>query len=132
MSSQYKIEELLEQMGSIETDEETKHRHALRRCLLSSQYFEMNRLLKRRMFLFVIPFFAGGLLLTVLVVMNISQKNMAVSPTPSQAEPIAVVSTPSFSTEGLLAKYVDDRPMIPVNRVINTVSFHPVGLAISQ
>lgn len=131
-SSQYKIEELLERMSAVETEAETKHRYALRRCLLSSQYFEMNRLIKRRMFMFVIPFFAGGLLLTVLVVMNTSPKVMSAPLTLSQTESIADVFTPSFSTDGLVAKYVDDRPMIPVSRVMNTVSFYPIGLAVAQ
>lgn len=131
-SSRYKIEELLERMSAVETEAITKHRYALRRCLLASRYFETNKLFKHRLFMFVIPFFAGGLLLTVLVVMNSSSKNNSAPFTLSPTESIADVFTPSFSTDGLVAKYIDDRPMIPVNRVMNTVSFHPTGLAISQ
>ena len=130
--SQYKIEELLEQIGSNVVQEEIKHRHALRRCLLSSKYFAVNASFKRRVFLLAIPFFASGLLITIFIVMHSTPANVSTPVVLSPAEPIADAYVPSFSTNGLVAKYIDDRPMIPADRVMNTVSFHPTSFVLSQ
>jgi len=65
-----KLEDLLERLGSSETPIDVSHRHALRRALLNSPYFESHRSSKKwgQIFSYASTALVGGMAVTVVVV----------------------------------------------------------------
>lgn len=121
--SKEQLEELFEQSGSIEVPECVEHRYALRRKLLNSQYFDEHRNAMRRRSLFLVPVFASGFaIMVLLVVIQTAPSAKVISLAEEHADVIGVVD-PDFLTDGLTATFFDDRPMVPLTLPANTVPF---------
>ncbi len=124
--SKEQLEGMIEQMGLVDVPECEEHRYALRRKLLNSKYFHVHRSVTPRRALLFVPVVAGGFVVVSLAVgMNlhfVSNRSFASAPSV-----IAETSQTNFSKRGLIATFVDDRPMVPVERFANTVSFSTVA-----
>ncbi len=70
--SQQKIEQLLEQMGSVEPSQETQHRYQLRRQLLSSRFFHKSHQRNRwnLFFSYAAPLMAGSMVVVMFIVLT--------------------------------------------------------------
>ena len=123
------IESLLEHMGAEECKEEVKHRYALRRKLLCSRFSFSSRFVRNRLYVWTLPLLTGGFVVMVLfsavTTSSISDSSVLLD-SPAVAADVAQVAAdvvPAFSTDGLVAQFVDDRPMIPVTHFGNVVPF---------
>ena len=126
--SKNNLEEILDCMGAQDVPESIEHRYKLRRMLLNSKYFDAHYAAKRRVMMFV-PVVASGFMVVMLFVAV--QNNPAVN-TDLVQEPTqgAGVYRPDFVTEGLIATFVDDRPLVPATIQANTVQYSTRALAV--
>ena len=141
--SHHNIEDLFERMGSTEIVEDTDHRYALRRKILCSKQFQKTSAHDHRKFFFLlIPFFASGFLVIAFTVSSSPSFSSPVKGSPGgvsfsspiQTEQVAdqVTLPPSFSTNGLVANYIDDRPLVSMNRDPNRVMMHMANALYAQ
>lgn len=140
--AQHNIEDLLERMGARAIAEDTEHRYALRRTILCSKQFQKSAALHhRKLLLLIVPFFASGFLVMVIMVSSSPsftptvKDESTVSSLESlvQAQQVADnVVSPEFLKEGLVAQYIDDRPLVPMNRDSNRVVMHMANAMYSQ
>lgn len=129
--SKEQLEELFEQSGSMEVPECAEHRYALRRKLLNSQYFDEHRNTMRRRAMLLVPFFASGFAVMVLLVAIQTTPSVNTSVSIKEKTDIATAFYPDFLTEGLTATYLDDRPVVPLMIQANTVSFSTAATVMS-
>lgn len=116
------LEGMIERANAIEVPECDEHRYALRRKLLNSTYFDEHRNIMRRRAMLFVPVVASGFAVAVLFVGFHTTPSINGDVTTEQTE-VATAPDPDFLTDGLVATFVDDRPLIKSSLNANTVSF---------
>ncbi|MEK7452302.1 MAG: hypothetical protein AAB664_03100 [Patescibacteria group bacterium] len=138
--SSQQLEDLFERAGTLTISEDTEHRYALRRKILCYKFFEkQNAHHSRRSLLVFVPFFASGIIVTILFISSStpSQTGGKISQAPaSQIKSVDKTPLPTAFTNSLVAKYIDDRPLVPATILVsprsNRVVVHTASALYAQ
>jgi len=118
-------EELFAHIGALETPECFEHRYKLKRALLCSKYFDTCEQNSSSQFKLILPIaLSGFFVLLLLVNVPITPSSDSAVSTITQDAGFIALNKPDFITEGLVASFMDDRPLVksPVTANMLTLS----------